>query len=1147
MVLRRRRSHAFRPRDLSQTVVGLGSVAVGLATLLVLPRTLPAGGDRLWSWLWIIAAACFLGGTLVLAPVVRRVVLLIFVLAGVAAAGVGLVRVGVETLAEQERETTRIAAALLRYRLPELPATDDVATVADSTVETPAGAQPLPTDPDTDGPTGASTTGAGSAAAGDDGGDLTPSAVEQVDQLCAAAGGRMTGPPWRCPPADPQTGLSRSLVISQVYSGGEQADAASSRAFVEVFNRGDVPASLAELSIQYVSTTKTDNLGVSDPQPSELPDVSLAPGQYYVVQPAGDSSAVPLPSSDLAADTPISISPSGGTVVLAEGTAPLGCSGGDPPCAAEQLARILDLVGYGDADFFEGSAAAPALTATTALLRADDGRIDTDDNAADFTSQPPLQRTATSGDTSWWSRVASDLGRSLLPDGRQGVVGPAVTTQQLVAARARAELAVSEIELTAALGTDEEEVRRAAVVVAREADQAAEPDRVNVTAAVTVGANTIIDELLPLNQRVPLAIGAAGWLLFAAVGLGIVRWLSARNSTRELGPVTLEPIDENGALWKKRSEEFRCYLLENVPEPGTAPDADTLIQVANLIGSVIPAETPVGNALTAIRTAVTVTPGYTVEFGQLPPTDTQPPANQPQESDKQSPPQLLVRIRKTRTHRLLTQRGFPIAQPEQEGLVIREAAYWAAGVIIDACPGVPHWARWSPDPRIVEALAEYEHSRGPELDRDDEDRHASGETDALERASQLSPATGTLLLRAAHTRELEGNFVGALTLTLEAVTLHPRYLNARYRLATEASLLVSHLNDLSRSKAPKVRNPEPALNFGELKRCHTAAARYLGSRHKLTLALEKCLWEPIEREPTQSVGSAPNDDYTNLLGSYDRIGLGERLEREPVLDRLKHELLRFSRTERRNTRWLLSPPVLLANSLHASERDLWLPLLLHRRRRTDRQQRLTSAQLATYRLLLDDERIPLNWLDFHLVSSILRLRIRTLSPAARRGDALWQLPYNLACYHALSAAASRQKDLEKAKRDLKKAEKNLDKARQEDLRNAWGMLECVRVARGRHQLTAGWLNSDPDLSALQEDKNRWDSYLEHWPTPSATRTVPVEGPPGHPGSPNGEHPSPRTDPSSQHDEPQRPDDEVSDRCRTSSSARRRIHSQRIGS
>jgi hypothetical protein len=1090
---RRRHSHAFRPRDRSKTVVGLGSVAVGLATLLVLPRTLPAGGDRLWSWLWVIAAAAFVGGTLVLAPVVRRVVLLILVLAGVAAAGVGLVRVGVDTLAEQQRETTRVATALLRYRLPELPATDDAATaVADSTVETSAGAQPgAPTDPGSDASAEAGTTVPANAAAAGVREAVTRRAAEQIDQLCTDAGGRMTGPPWQCRPADPDA----SLVISQVYSGGEHADATYSDAYVEVFNRGDVPASLADLSIQYVSTTKTDNLGASDPQPSELPDVSLAPGQYYVVQQAGDSSRVPLASPDLAADTPINISLSGGTVVLAEGTAPLGCSGGDPPCAAEQLARILDLVGYGDADFFEGSAAAPALTTTTALSRADDGRIDTDDNAADFTSQPPAQRTATFGDTSWWSRVASDLGRSLLPDGRQGVVGPAVTTQQLFAARARAELAVSEIELTAALGTDEEEARRAAVVVAREADQAAEPDRVDVTAAVTVGANTIIDDLLPLDQRVPLAIGATGWLLFAAVGLGIVRWLSARNSTRELGPVTLEPIDEESKLWKKRSEEFRCYLLENVPEPGTAPNADALIQVADLIGAVIPTANPGSRALIAIRTAVTVTPGYTVEFGELPTTETQKPADEPQESHRQGQPgQLLVRIRKTRTHRLLTQRGFPIAQPDQEGQVIREAAYWAAGVIIDTCPGVPHWARWSPDPRIVEALAEYEHSRGPELDRDDEDRHASGETDALERASRLSPATGTLLLRAAHTRELEGDFVGALALTLEAVTLHPRYLDARYRLATEASLLVSYLK----------KDPTATLDREMVKRCHTATARYLGSRHKLTLALEKYLSAPTESEPTQSVGSAQNDDYTNLLGSYDRIGLGERLEHELVLDSLKHELLRFSRTERRNTRWLLSPPVLLANSLHASERDLWLPLLLHRRRRTDRQQRLTSAQLVTYRLLLDGERFTLNWLDIHLVSSILRLRIRTLSDAARRGDALWQLPYNLACYYAVYVADGHEEHRE----------------------HAWSMLECVRVARGRHQLTAEWLDSDPDLSALHEDEDRWDSYLKHWPTRSATRTVPVEETPTRPCSPNGERPSPRTDPNSRHDGVERQEDEA---------------------
>src|SRR5690606_9692036 len=67
------------------------------------------------------------------------------------------------------------------------------------------------------------------------------------------------------------------------------------------------------------------------------------------------------------------------------------------PCSPEQLDRIVDLVGYGNANFFEGSGAAPGLSNNSAALRVADGCIDTDNNASDFTAGSPGPRnTSTS-------------------------------------------------------------------------------------------------------------------------------------------------------------------------------------------------------------------------------------------------------------------------------------------------------------------------------------------------------------------------------------------------------------------------------------------------------------------------------------------------------------------------------------------------------------------------------------------------------------------------------------------------------------------------------------------------------------------------------------------------------------------------------
>jgi uncharacterized protein len=121
----------------------------------------------------------------------------------------------------------------------------------------------------------------------------------------------------------------------------------------------------------------------------------LGPSQYFLIQEAaGAGGMVPLPTPDIIDPTPISMSATAGKVVLANTTSGLGCNGGSTPCAPSQLANILDLVGYGGANFFEGAAAAPTLSNTTAAIRNGDGFIDTDFNAADFTAGLPNPRNS---------------------------------------------------------------------------------------------------------------------------------------------------------------------------------------------------------------------------------------------------------------------------------------------------------------------------------------------------------------------------------------------------------------------------------------------------------------------------------------------------------------------------------------------------------------------------------------------------------------------------------------------------------------------------------------------------------------------------------------------------------------------------------
>ncbi len=190
--------------------------------------------------------------------------------------------------------------------------------------------------------------------------------------------------------------LSADIVISQVYGGGGNAGATYTHDFIELFNRGTFSVSLAGWSVQYASATGTGNFGSSSTQLTELPSVSLAPGQYLLIQEAqGSGGTTALPTPDVTDSSPIPMSGTGGKVALVMSTASLGCNGGSTPCSPAQLALIKDLVGWDGANFYE-TAAAPATANATASLRLADGCTETDNNSLDFVTSTPTPRNTVS-------------------------------------------------------------------------------------------------------------------------------------------------------------------------------------------------------------------------------------------------------------------------------------------------------------------------------------------------------------------------------------------------------------------------------------------------------------------------------------------------------------------------------------------------------------------------------------------------------------------------------------------------------------------------------------------------------------------------------------------------------------------------------
>ncbi|MBZ5494108.1 MAG: PxKF domain-containing protein [Acidobacteriia bacterium] len=181
---------------------------------------------------------------------------------------------------------------------------------------------------------------------------------------------------------------TNGIVISQIYGGGGNAGSTFKNDFIEIFNADGATVNLSGWSVQYSSAAGTTW------QVTAL-NGSLAPGQYFLIQEsqgAGGTTNLPTPN----ATGNIAMSATAGKVALVSSTVAL--SGGCPVGGA-----IVDFVGYGTgtggASCFEGTAAAPTLTNTTADFRRNNGLQDTDSNTADFITGAPNPRNTPVGTT----------------------------------------------------------------------------------------------------------------------------------------------------------------------------------------------------------------------------------------------------------------------------------------------------------------------------------------------------------------------------------------------------------------------------------------------------------------------------------------------------------------------------------------------------------------------------------------------------------------------------------------------------------------------------------------------------------------------------------------------------------------------------
>jgi DNA/RNA endonuclease G (NUC1) len=162
------------------------------------------------------------------------------------------------------------------------------------------------------------------------------------------------------------------VMISQLYGGGGNGGAVFKNDFVELYNPTDTTVALDGWSIQYAAAVDS-SVGSSNVQPL---GGTIESHGYFLIELAagtvGDGAALPPPRIT----SGINMSATNGKIALVKKYSALvgKCPISDPD--------LVDYVGYGTADCFEGGLAAPTLSTTTTLMRP--ANSDTNQNRPDF-------------------------------------------------------------------------------------------------------------------------------------------------------------------------------------------------------------------------------------------------------------------------------------------------------------------------------------------------------------------------------------------------------------------------------------------------------------------------------------------------------------------------------------------------------------------------------------------------------------------------------------------------------------------------------------------------------------------------------------------------------------------------------------------
>jgi len=182
------------------------------------------------------------------------------------------------------------------------------------------------------------------------------------------------------------------IVINEIYTGGGLLGALLANDFIELKNIGSTTATLNGATIQY------GPLSGQFTQYHTLPNITLNAGQTYLIQQASDGlGGINLINPNLIVDVVLNLDGSGPVVGVG---LQIGLTSGKVALATNNTrvtgptaSNVIDFVGYGLANQYEGSGAAPSPTILNSITRISG---DTNNNNVDFTvAFPTPQATGT--------------------------------------------------------------------------------------------------------------------------------------------------------------------------------------------------------------------------------------------------------------------------------------------------------------------------------------------------------------------------------------------------------------------------------------------------------------------------------------------------------------------------------------------------------------------------------------------------------------------------------------------------------------------------------------------------------------------------------------------------------------------------------